>query len=123
MALNKKEQAEMAALKREALLGRALRWTDPVPRDLPPPNSGVTVTQGWDFNAHCGTVDKAWSSAVHHGRGEYQSKGRSSGSQNPRTLFSNEELALRACRHAMERDFAERLAAIDARLEALRGAA
>src|SRR4051812_12062019 len=110
LALNKKEQAELAALKQEVRIARALRWTDPVQRDLPPPTRGGTVSQGWDYSDGRWTVQQAWSSSVYHGYGEYVSKGHCAASQNPRALFSTEELALQALRNAAEREFAEQLA-------------
>lgn len=121
MAMNKKEQAEMAALKRQVLVNRALRWTDPVARDLPPPKSGGdTVTQGFDFNEHRGEVLVAWSGSVYHGYGVYVPGGRRSASQNARNLYSTELRALLAMRAVMEQQFADRLANVDEQIAAQR---
>jgi hypothetical protein len=119
MALTLKEKAEFARLKDEVRIARALRFTDPVARDLHYRRGGEVI-QGWDYNAYGdGKVYEAWSSAVHHGYGKYIEKGRSSGSQNPLNLYSTELLALRALRCELERKAAEQLAAVDARIEQL----
>lgn len=118
MAMNKKELAEFEALKRQAAVNRALRWTKPVARDLPPPEKFSETTHGFDFNTYNASVFPAWSSSVTHGTGIYDKKTRSA-SQNCCSLFSTEVLALRALRHALENEAAKKLADIDARIAEL----
>lgn len=108
MAMTKKERAEFdAAIKRAETLA-ALRWTQPVARDLPRPDRGMT--SGWDFNVYSGEVFRAWSECTSHGRGPRR---EFSGSQNGRALFSTRALALAALRHETEAQCAESLRRID----------
>jgi len=117
MAMNKKEQAEFEALKKQVAINRALRWTDPVDRDLPPPAMGG-VSQGYDFNSYNKTVFQVWSKSTSHGNGVYSNLTRSA-SQNGLHLFSTEERALRALRAAVELEAAKALADIDAAIAKL----
>lgn len=119
MAMTKTEKAAMDALKREVSVARALRWTDEVKRDLMPPKMGGEVTQGWDIGG--ASVRQAWSSSMYNGSGIYLEGGNGIKSRDPRSLYSTEELALRALRNTLERKCAEALADIDARIEELRG--
>jgi hypothetical protein len=118
MALNLKEKAEFARLQAEVRIARALRWSEPVARDLPAPRLSGNVSQGWDYNIHTCKVEPAWSSSIYHGWGEYI-RGESPRSQYSFALYSTELLALRALRCELERKAAEALAAIDARIEKL----
>jgi hypothetical protein len=107
----------MEALERELREAKALRWTDPVRKDVPPPAAGST-TSGFVFNAHNGSVSPAWSKSVAHGIGSHAPQSQCSGSQNGISMFSSRLLALRALRHEVERESAKRLAAIDKEIEA-----
>lgn len=115
--MNKKEQAEMEALRHELRLAKALRWTDPVSRDLPPPPNESKVGtlsrgyNGWSWNNEF-SVAKACSSCSSHGGGWEKT-----GSQRPMHLFSTRLLALRHVRNECEQRAAKTLAAIDAEIE------
>lgn len=115
MAMNKKEQAELAALKKQIALAMALRWTDPVKPDVPPPSGSVRYSYGWLTGGAYEHSTQAWSSSVTHGRSAPEKAGRN-GSQNCRHLYSTRLLALRARRHEMECDFAKQLADVDAEI-------
>jgi hypothetical protein len=121
MSMTKKERAEFDAAILRAETLAALRWTEPVERDLPAPGYRDGVSQGWDFNAHGLCAYEAWSSCVSRGTGQHAILGRSSGSQGSRSLFSTEEKALRALRHALEQEAAARLRKVDAMLAARKG--
>lgn len=120
MAMTKKEQEEMAALKRALLVAQAFRMTDKVKPDVAPPNSaaGLSVSIGWLLRGS--EVEQGWSRASAHGTGAPE-KSKYSGSQGARWLFSTEVLALRALRNAIESDTANRLADIDARIQKAMG--
>lgn len=89
----------------------ALRWTEPVEKDLPIPRENFT--SGWNFNIYNGTVQQMWSSVVFHGYGA-EPKQECSSSQRGISLFSTKILALKALRHATECEAAEKLRRIDA---------
>lgn len=123
MAMNKKEQAEMDALRKELAIAKALRFTDKVKPDVPPPTGGgfsngsMDLTRGWDAHACLSSynsyrVEKACSSSVHHGTGWEKTS-----SQWPRHLYSTRLLALRACRNQLEELVARSLAEIDLDIE------
>jgi hypothetical protein len=116
MAMTKKEKAafDEAILKAQTL--GALRWTSPVAKDLPRPDSWGTATSGWCFNSYSCDVTQAWSEVSAHGYGPTRSK--LSGVQNGVDLFSTKLLALRALRHAVECESAGKLRKIDAMIEA-----
>lgn len=119
MSMTKKEKAEFAALQVLA----ALRWSDIVMRDVPPPRDSST-TSGWDFNAYSAEVWRSWSGSVSHGRGNNPESRYVSGSQGSRALFSTELLALKAMRHEMCANYAMKLAVVDRRIAAeIEGAA
>lgn len=118
MAMNKKEQAEMQALRDKLALVSALRWTEPVARDLPPPSTFNGETSGFEFNSYSGTVLPAWSNSSAHGIGRPSREKGYSASQNSRTLFSTRLLALKALRHEVEIEAAKKLAKIDSEIEA-----
>ena len=113
MAMTKKERAEFDAAIQRAETLAALRWTGPVSRDVPIPESGYS--QGWDYNEHSTRVWLAWSSLASHGDGEApkQYDAYRSASQNGRSLFSTRARALAALRHAIESTTATRLLNID----------
>lgn len=119
MAMNKKEKAELQAAIDRADLNIALRWTEPVERDVPPPprsDIGARYTSGWDYNAYSNRVYRGWSDSVAHGDGDPptpQTRYKSSASQGARPYYSTELLALKAMRHEVERDAATKLMRID----------
>jgi hypothetical protein len=114
MAMTKKERAEFdAAILRAGILA-ALRWTDRVEADVPPPGFDEPNTSGWElivgYDLDTCRVREAWSSSVSHG-----SRSRESGcaSQGSISLYSTELLALKALRHKVEQKSAERLYRLD----------
>lgn len=113
MAMNKKEQAEFEAMKRALIMARALNWTAKVDPDIAPPKSGG-LTTGYLINAHNGTVDVGCSSSVFHGRGQINK----TTTQRPVWLYSTRLLALKAVRHEVEKQCANRLADIDEQIAA-----
>lgn len=116
MAMNKKEQAEMAEMEKNVRLAKALRWTDRVEKDIPAPSS-FKSTSGFVFNSYYLSVDPAWSESVSHGIGRSARDSRISGSQRAIAMFSTRLLALRGLRNAVESAAAEKLAAIDKEIE------
>jgi len=95
----------------------ALRWTNPVHRDVGVPKDGYS--EGWDYNAWSKTVYIAWSDAVSHGTGPAPKAGAyRSGSQGPRRYYSTEALALAAMRHEIELKTATELLKIDRQIAA-----
>jgi hypothetical protein len=111
--MNKKEQAYVESLKTQL----ALRWTQPVAKDLPVPRPlEGGFTSGWDFNAYNASVEKMWSESVAHGTGGRR-ESRISARQNGRALYSSKLLALKALRHAVECESAAKLRKIDIEIE------
>lgn len=115
MAMTKKEQAEMEQLRKDLRLARALRFTEPVKPDVPPPSNSGELTKGW---IPLGTYESmraapACSSSVGHGW-DTQEKTHSHGS---RSLYSTKLLALKAGRNEIERQCAMALARIDEDIE------
>ena len=126
MAMTKKEKAEIDALIQRAELLAALRWSTAVLPDVAPPEIGLNVrySNGWLFNAYSLSVEQAWSASTSHGYGVIDPQSRyTSGSQNPSWLFSTQERALLAMRHAVEHDSAAKLLKIDKMIEAVGKAA
>lgn len=113
MAMNKREQAHFEALQTKLQVAYALHWTSEVKPDVPPP-IGVGFTAGWLFNSYSKTVTPACSTSVSHGTGEDPRPT----TQGARSLYSTKVRALRALRHAMEQQYAEALASIDAQIKA-----
>lgn len=114
MALNKKEQAEFAEMKKALAEAKALRFSEIVQKDVPPPNGHDALTTGWDFNLYSKRVIPCCSSQIGHGYGRTDK----TDSQNSRALFSTKTLALKALRNAYEAKAAEDLAMIDAMIAA-----
>lgn len=121
MAMTKAEKAQMKEAIDRADLLAALRWTEKVEKDICPPDSGSKYSEGWDCNDFTGDVFEGWSTSVTHGQGKPPSDGNrhASGSQKSRWLFSTKEKALKAVRHRLEMQFAQRLMVIDRQLKAL----
>ena len=118
MAMTKKEQAAMQAAIDRAETLAALRWTNPVARDVGVPLEGYS--EGWDFNAHAQRTWLGWSSSVLHGDGPAPTGGKRHfcGSQNSRRMYSTQALALTALRHEMEQKMAADLLKIDRQIAA-----
>lgn len=106
----RKEAEAIVAL--EAARCAALRRTVPVARDLPIPDAFGVETSGWDFNAYTGHARRVWSERCFHGDGA-KKPSIHAGSQGGVALFSTKALALAALRHAVERECADKLLAID----------
>lgn len=108
-----------AAIDRAETLA-ALRWTNPVEKDVPPPKGVVGFSEGWTCNAHSGRVEPGWSTSVAHGFGPVPVNDRfRSGQQNSCWLYSTKAKAYAAMRHEIEKQSAERLLKCDrAMLEA-----
>jgi len=118
MAMNKKEQAQMQAAIDRAETLAALRWTNPVPRDVGIPETGYS--QGWDYNTWTQEVFIGWSCRVSHGTGPSPEAGKHrSGCQFPRRYYSTQSLALAAMRHEIEKRAAADLLKIDRQIAAL----
>lgn len=113
MAMNKAEKA----LLEEARVQAALRWTEAVAPDVPPPEYGKKTT---GYLAHArdwagAEVRHLWSSSVSHGP-----VGATHGSQGSRALHSTPERALRALRYELEVHTARKLRSIDIAIEKAR---
>jgi len=115
MAMTKKEQDAMQAAIDRADTLAALRWTNPVARDVGVPLQGYS--EGWDYNAPSHRVWLGWSDRVGHGSGPAPGEFRS-GSQGSRRMFSTRALALAAMRHEIEKKAAEELLSIDRQIAA-----
>jgi hypothetical protein len=117
MAMTKKEKAAMQAAIDRAETLAALRWTNPVKRDVDVPKDGYS--EGWDYNALSKTVFINWSGTVSHGTGPAPKAGAyRSGSQGSRRYYSTEALALAAMRHEIELKTAAELLKIDRQIAA-----
>lgn len=120
MAMNKKEQAEMAELRKKLAIAKAFVRTLPVEKDVPVPlpswESGK-YSHGFDFNSYNNSIGEYWSSSVSHYTSNPIGKtGYISGSQRGVSLYSTRLLALKALRHAVENNCAAALADIDAQI-------
>ena len=117
MAMTKKEQEAMKAAIDRADTLAALRWTNPVERDVGVPLQGYS--EGWEYNTYSQSVRLCWSDRVAHGDGAAPTDGRyRSGSQGSRRLFSTKGLALAAMRHEMEKKAAADLMNVDRNIAA-----
>jgi len=107
MAMTKKEKADFEKILFRANTLAALRWTDEIMPDISRSDATGTVTCGWDyFTESLFTVDR-----VEQRRSDTY---RSTGGIN---LFSSELLALKALRHAVEKECAARLYRVDRLIE------
>ncbi len=121
MAMTKAEKQHLQDLERQLREAKALRFTDPVEVDLPPPDNFRALSKGWSFwvptvylRHNSPRVEKACSSSISHGTGWEKVC-----SQNPRWLYSTELLAWKAARREAEEETARLLAYIDERIENL----
>lgn len=122
MAMTKKERAEFDAAIHRAELLAALRWTDAVEKDVPPPiNGSDKFTTGWRFNSYSMRVDQAWSGSNSNGSGNppniIENKYRSA-SQGGVWLYSTEQKAYAAMRHEIELESAKKLLQCDKEIRA-----
>jgi hypothetical protein len=99
------------------LLRLALRWTEPVKPDVPPPDYSArdNLSKGWAVagSGHYGRVEKACSSSIYHAVGNCEK----TTTQGSRSLFSSRLLALRAMRNQAELEYARSLLEWDAKIE------
>ena len=97
MAMNKKEQAELAAAKREARLRELIVLQPRIPPDIPAPVEGKQ-TCGWKFNPYGNTLNvvRCLSTSAMHC--QLDNKGRRVGSERriSAALYSTRELAFEA---------------------------
>ena len=100
----------------------AMRWSAPVPRDVPAPEYGDPPTTGWDFNALSGRVWEGWSDSSAHGVGRARTP-EYSAIQGPRAMYSSRLLALKAMRHEVEKIAARDLYGIDRKIDEAEAAA
>jgi hypothetical protein len=117
--MNKAERARLEAAETHLAQALALRWSGfETPARLPLPSSYRDFVNGWGVNPHgSGAVFEAWTSSVTHGFGHIANHDQAdSASQNARPVFASKRDALIALRVAKERDFAARLAEIDAQI-------
>lgn len=114
MAMNKKEQAEFDAAKKAVIVARALNWSEPVARDV---RATTGYVQGFTFNAHTSEVLYGLSGTIGHATSRDNFPLKTS-TQNGIAMFSTKLLALRALRHEVEKQCAERLAKIDMQIQA-----
>lgn len=115
--ITKAERERQEQGVQEARIRTALRWTEPAPGpDVPPPD-GFGLSTGYLFNTYTNRVDVACSGPVSHAFGRTDR----TTTQGARRLYSTRLLALQALRNAVERECAERLAAIDQQIEQEQG--
>lgn len=112
MTMNKKEKRALSDTQHELELHRAFRLTEPVERDLMPPDSTSELSKGWNFNAYSGRVGKHCSHSVGNGAGWEKTS-----SQKSMRLFSTKELAIKALRYAVERKVMRQLLDVDQGME------
>lgn len=110
MGMTKKEQALVEELK----MKMALRWTEKVEPDIPPPKTyDEELSKGFIFNAYAGTVSRGCSSNIYHS----VHSDKETNSHDSIWLYSSRKLALRAMRHEMELQYARKLREIDKQIE------
>lgn len=109
MAMNKKEQEMVEALRAEL----AFRRTAPVAPDIDPPEMGNELRKGWLFNAYNSQTVPACTTCVSHSYGD----DTRASSQGPCKLYSTRLRALQALRWAVEQDCVQRLRKIDRQIE------
>ena len=121
MTMNKKEAAEMDALRVELSEAKALRFSNvPQPRQTLPDKGYIN---GWDFNLYRRCAFKAWTEKHGNGEGHRIDDGSwanrpHSISQGCRPLYLSKRDALVAMRIATEKECAKSLAAIDRMIDA-----
>lgn len=116
MPMTKKERAEYDAAIHRAELLAALRWTEEVLPDVPPPDESAprgTETHGFTIYASSNIAPMKSSAFDHSNESDTEFRYR-----DPIALFSTKLLALKAHRHAVTKESAEKLLAIDDRIKA-----
>jgi hypothetical protein len=108
--MNKKELAEVEPLK----VKLALRFTEKIEPDLKKPEAfAKEMTKGWHFNSHSLLVGKACSTSINHSTwGDEKTT-----TQGGINMFSSRLLAIKAMRHEVEKECAEKLRKIDIMIE------
>lgn len=121
MAMTKKEQAEMEALRWQVYEACALRFTDPVEPDIPIPEAFGKTINGYLYHVNRTEVrvEKSCTSSGNHSFGSWDK----TNSQGARRLYSSELLAMMAARSAMAKECALALAKIDQRIDQMRSPA
>ena len=121
MAMNKKEIAEMEALRMERDMHRAMHISPMVEPDIHPPaeaSSDGDCSIGWLPITHAGGAIKAAVSSVYHRSGDKAwEKNNRSWSHGTRMLYSKRSAALVASRHHVSMDYAKKLAMLDRDIE------
>lgn len=107
MAMNKKELAEVEALKTRL----SLRFYEVVEPDIDIPTSGIV--NGWLFNEHTMRVEKACSSSHSHNYGGWDK----TTTQHPRRLYSTKQLAYKSLLSQMAIRFSIELRSVEKRME------
>lgn len=112
--LPKWAQEYLKDVRKGAAMQAALRFTQDVERDLPPPQNFSGLSKGWNYNASLSyfRVEKACSSSVGHGDGWERTC-----SQCPLSLFTTKLKALMAMRRELEQECAKILAKVDLQIE------
>ena len=95
--------------EKKLAVAAAFHRTAPVIPDVPPPEFGVGIVNGWSINAHNCTYYKSCSSSIGHGIRRWDK----TTSQNPIHQYSTESMAKRALRWHAEEKAAEMLWKID----------
>lgn len=127
MSMTKAEKARMEALERDLTHAVALRWSGfSMPAMIPPPEYNQPDTSGWTMISGLAIggdpdrcIERGWSSSNIHGRGAARSDNpHMVASQRGVPLYATKRDALVAARLVAEREFAKRLAALDALIDA-----
>lgn len=108
MAMNKKELAEVEALKTRL----ALRFYPEIEPDVDIPEHGIV--NGWQYNEYGKRVEKSCSSPVSHSYGSWDK----TTSQSPMRLYSTEKLAYQALLCRMAQRYASELREVEKQMEA-----
>lgn len=116
MAMTKKEQVEVAELRKQLGMARALSWPNfPKPTPLAKPGQGEPEIHGWEQNSYAHRVWERWSSG--HSTydeppdpsGKYKHR---NGTQGMPRLYATERDAWLAMFHEVAEECAARLAKI-----------
>lgn len=113
MAMTKGTRLKLDELEHKVRLLSAFRWSAPVKPDVEPPHGRFDYTYGYWYRTHDLHVYPAWSSGIYSGYGHEAGIHSQHGAK---ALYRSELAALRALRHAVELEAAERLAKIDQRI-------
>lgn len=107
MAMTKAEQKQVEELK----IRLALRYHDPVEKDVEIPKEGIV--NGWGFNSYTKAVSKTCSSVIHHSFGQWDK----TTSQQAIKQFSSKRLAYKAMLHELSMRFAREMREIEIKME------